>query len=104
MIEPDLKKTNENLRDAGWKMRFHKKNHDVTESVFQNELQQSDLHIHAGHGFNLPFIGGHIELSDYLYSQCSSRERRMGICKRSKRSMEDKITKTMDSNSFMPAY
>ena len=67
VIEPDLKKANENLRDAGWKMRFHKKNHDVTESVFQNELQQSDLHIHAGHGFNLPFIGGHILLSDYLF-------------------------------------
>lgn len=64
--EPDLKKAEENLRDAGWRMRFHKKNHDVKESVFQNELQQSDLHIHAGHGFNLPLIGGHIELSNYI--------------------------------------
>ena len=65
--EPDLKKTKENLRDAGWKSKFHKKNHDVTESVFQNELQQSDLHIHVGHGNNLPGIGGHIVLSDYLF-------------------------------------
>ena len=64
--DPDLKKTKENLRDAGWRMRFHKKNHDVKESVFQNELQQSDLHIHAGHGFNLPLIDGHIELSNHI--------------------------------------
>nr|WP_319378335.1 DUF6345 domain-containing protein [uncultured Methanocorpusculum sp.] len=71
LSEPDLRAAKENLRNAGWNMKFHKRNHAVKESVFQNELQNSDLHIHVGHGYNIPFIGGHIELSDYVVPSIS---------------------------------
>ncbi len=71
LSEPDLRAAKENLRNAGWNMKFHKRNHAVKESVFQNELQNSDLHIHVGHGYNIPLIGGHIELSDYVVPSIS---------------------------------
>nr|WP_319378345.1 hypothetical protein [uncultured Methanocorpusculum sp.] len=38
LSEPDLHAAKENLRNAGWNMKFHKRNHAVKESVFQNEL------------------------------------------------------------------
>jgi len=62
----DLKELKNKMNAANWKLKAHYDSDHTTMKVFQEEIDKSDIHFHAGHGLNIPFIvGGHMELRDY---------------------------------------
>jgi len=66
LSNPDLENLKEKMNAAKWESKAHYDSTNTTMDVFKNEIDKSDIHFHAGHGLNIPFIvGGHIELKNH---------------------------------------
>jgi len=63
---PDLEDLKKKMNAAKWKLNAHYDSNHTTLKVFQDEIDKSDIHFHAGHGLNIPIIvGGHMELKNH---------------------------------------
>ena len=64
--DPDITDLKNHMNAAKWKLNRHYTSNESTMEAFKNEIDKSDIHFHAGHGLNIPFIvGGHMELKDH---------------------------------------
>ena len=63
---PDLDGLKKTMNAANWKLKAHYGSNESSMKVFQEEIDKADIHFHAGHGLNIPFIaGGHMELKNH---------------------------------------
>jgi len=60
----DIEGLKKHMNATKWELKRHYNSTQSTMEVFKNEIDKSDIHFHAGHGYYIPLpgFGGHIEL------------------------------------------